>query len=78
MTLTVRKKALRLWFSVPLSLILYGLSKGMRSKAEFQFELDKQTKKKLKLAVKQAKKNFGNLVLLDVQAADGTRVRIKL
>ena len=81
MTVSIRKKGLRLWLSVPVSLVLFGLGKAVEKKSDYgglQINIDEQTKRVLKRSLKQAKKNFGSLVLVDVKAADGSNIKIKL
>ena len=81
MTISFRKKRLRLWLSVPASLVVYGLSKAAEKgdgKNGVSFKISKQTKREIKRSLKQAKKNFGRLVLVDVKGDDGTKVKIRL
>lgn len=81
MTIKVRKKGLMLYLALPASLILYGLGKAAESndgKYGVSYNISKQTKREIKKGLKQAKKNFGQLVLVDVKAADGTKVKITL
>lgn len=78
MTIKFRNKGLRLWLAVPASLVVFGLSKAAEKNGSLPIKIDKQTKGELKKSLKQAKRNFGRLVLVDVQASDGTKVKIKL
>ena len=72
MTFKIRRKKLRLSLAVPAPLVVFWLSKKVRDK------IDKRTKREMKRKLKQAKKDFGRLVLIDVQATDGTKVKITL
>ena len=80
MTLKVRKGKLRFWLGVPVGLVLFGLAKGLKKKAtgNVQICIDRHGRKQIKKAIKQAKRNFGGLTLLSVQAKDGVFVKIML
>lgn len=81
MTINVSKNGLRLWLAVPASLVAFGLRKAAEKQGwdgSLPIKIDKQTKRELKRSLKKAKRNFGRLVLVDVQASDGTKIKIKL
>lgn len=74
MTVKIRRKKLRFSFTVPVSLVLFGMGKS----GKIQGKLDKRTKREIKDGFKRAKKHFGRLTVVDVQASDGTKVKITL
>lgn len=81
MTVKIRRDKLRLSFAVPVSLVLFGLGKAAEKgdkKYGVSCKLSKQTKREIKYKLKQAKKDFGRMTIVDVQATDGTKVKITL
>lgn len=78
MTIKVRKRGLRLWLAVPASLVVFGLSKATEKNGSLPIKIDKQIKRVLKRSLKQAKRNFGRLVLVDVKSKDGEKIKITL
>ena len=83
MTIKVRSKKKKIWLRlvVPISLAVFGISKAAERNDEnssFKIKLDKQTKREIKDKLVKAKKNFGRLVLVDVQAFDGSKIKITL
>ena len=80
MTVRFRKGKLRFWLCVPMGLVLFSLAKGFKKKAtgNVQICIDRQGRKQIKKALKQAKRELGRLPLLNVQARDGIFVKIVL
>ncbi len=75
----VKKLGLRFWFPISAaSGIAISCAKRELKKAGFTLKKSRKLKRDIVRAVKQAKKQLGGFVLMDVVTADGIKVIIKI